>query len=108
VQAAQALEWVTELHLMGRPLNDLLPSGSNADAYLQRLKNWRKPHASTSDDQWSRRVNEWPWPAHVQGHWQRFGDQAGLEIKIRTTSPADFNKKLERLLSIRDTWSCNS
>ncbi|MGZ3723700.1 MAG: hypothetical protein ACXVA9_12245 [Bdellovibrionales bacterium] len=106
-QAVQAMEWVIELFLMGRPLNDLLPSGPNGEAYMLRLQQWRKPQSAARDEQWSKTVGEWPWPAQVQGQWQRFGDQAGLEIKIRTTSAADFQKKLERLISIRDTWSCN-
>ncbi len=105
-QAVQAMEWVIELFLIGRPLNDLLPPGTDGEAYLRRLQQWRKPMSAAHDEQWSKTVGEWPWPAQVQGHWQRFGDQAGLEIKIRTTSAADFQKKLERLISIRDTWSC--
>ncbi len=107
-QAIQCLEWVVELLLLGRPLNDLLPSTDNGEAYLRRLESWRKPRAMATDEEWRKTVTEWPWPAQVQGHWQRFGDQVGLEIKIRTTSPQDFDKKLERLLSIRDTWSCGN
>jgi len=106
-QAVQALEWVIELYLLGRPLNDLMPADHDGDAYMRRLKQWRKPVSVNSDEQWTRTVGQWPWPAHVQGRWQRFGDQAGLEIKIQTTSPQDFHKKLERLISIRDAWSCN-
>lgn len=107
-QAVQALELVVELFMMGQPLRDLLPSSDDGDAYLRRLVSWRKPASSLRDEEWRETVGRWPWPAQVQGAWQRFGDQAGLEIKIRTTSPQDFDKKLERLLSIRDTWSCNS
>lgn len=106
-QAVQALDLVVELSLLGQPLSDLMPTGSDGEVYLKRLQKWRKPRSSASDEQWSKTVMEWPWPAQVQGQWQRFGDQSGLEIKIRTTSPQDFHKKLERLISIRDTWSCN-
>jgi hypothetical protein len=107
-QAVQAMEWVIELSLMGRPLNDLMPTSLDGEAYLRRLQQWRKPQSALLDDQWSKVVTEWPWPAQVQGHWQRFGDQTGLKIEIRTTSPQDFRKKLERLISIQDTWSCKS
>lgn len=104
-QAMQALEWVIELSLMDRPLNDLMPSGDNATAYLKQLESWRRPRSHAQDEQWREVVTKWPWPSQVQGQWQRFGDQSGLEIKIRTTSPQDFHKKLERLLSIQGTWS---
>lgn len=107
-QAVLALEYVVELSLMGRPLNDLLPSGDDAAAYLRQLEKWRRPRAAETDDQWRQTVVEWPWPAQVQGQWQRFGDQSGLEIKMRATSPQDFQKKLERLLSIQGTWSQRS
>lgn len=102
-QAVQALEWVVELFLMGRPLNDLMPT---EPGYLRRLEQWRKPLTGSSDETWREKVAAWPWPAQVQGQWQRFGDQSGLEIKIRTTSPQDLSKKLERLSSINSTWSC--
>jgi hypothetical protein len=104
----RALELGVELFLLGRPLNDLLPSTDNPALYLMRLEKWRRPLASESDQSWREDVEQWPWPAHTQGVWQRFGDEAGLEIKIRTTSPQDFLKKLERLQSIRETWSCKS
>lgn len=106
-QGVQALEWVVELHLMGRPLNDLMPSDHNVAAYLSRLERWRRPQSQEREEQWRKTVTEWPWPSQVQGRWQRIGDEAGLEIKIHTTSPQDFHKKLERLQTIRDAWSCN-
>lgn len=107
-EATRALELFVELFMIGRPLNDLLPTSDNGGLYVRRLEQWRKPQSSASDDQWRREVNEWPWPAQVQAEWQRFGDQAGIEIKIRTTSPDDFQKKLDRLATIPDTWSCKS
>ena len=107
-QATQALELGVELFLLEHPLTDLLPNGGSPESYLARLENWRRPKSGAHDEKWRQTVTAWPWPAQVQGQWQRFGDQAGLEIKIRTTSPADFHKKLERLNSIRDTWSCNT
>ncbi len=104
-EGARALELFVELYLMGRPLNDLLPTSDNGGLYVRRLERWRRPGASERDEEWRKTVGEWPWPAQVQAEWQRFGDQAGLEIKIRTTSPDDFAKKLERLSEIPDTWS---
>lgn len=104
-EGARALELFIELYLMGRPLNDLLPTSDNGSLYLRRLEQWRKPETLERDEEWRRKVGQWPWPAQVQAEWQRFGDQAGLEIKIRTTSPDDFQKKLERLAEIPDTWS---
>jgi hypothetical protein len=106
-QGVQALEWFVELLMMGQPLNDLMPSTDGA-AYLRRLEQWRKPAAADHDQRRQRQVAEWPWPAHVQGQWQRFGDQSGLEIKIRATSPQDLHKKLERLGAIQETWSCEN
>lgn len=106
--AALALELVIELYLMGRPLNDLLPTSNDGSAYIKRLQQWRKPRTALTDEQWSRTVSEFPWPSQVQGSWQRFGDQAGIEIKIRTFSPQDLDKKLEKLSAIPDSWSCKS
>lgn len=106
--ATQALELVIELYLLGRPLNDLLPTSNDGGAYVERLLAWRRPKSSLSDEQWSQTVSQWPWPAQVHGSWQRFGDQTGIEIKIRTTSPQDLDKKLERLSAIPETWSCKS
>ena len=107
-EATRALELFVELFLMGRPLNDLLPSGDNGGLYVRRLEQWRKPNSSEQDEEWKKTVNAWPWPSQVQAEWQRFGDQSGIEIKFRTTSPDDFQKKLERLLTIPDTWSCKN
>ena len=104
-QTVQSLEWVVELHLLDRPLSDLLPNDDNALAYYKKLERWRRPAAAELDEDRRRTVREWAWPAHVEGHWARNGDQTGLEIKIHTTSPQDFERKLSRLLSIRDAWS---
>jgi hypothetical protein len=107
-EATRALELFVELFLMGRPLNDLLPTSDNGSLYVRRLEKWRQPLAAQGDEEWRKTVNNWPWPAQVQAEWQRVGDQGGIEIKIRTTSPDDFQKKLERLAEIPDTWSCKS
>ena len=104
----RALELGVELFLMGRELSDLLPSGENPALYLRQLEKWRRPRALAQDESWRQEVGQWPWPAQVQGSWQRFGDESGLEIKLRATSPQDFSKQLERLDSIRETWSCKS
>jgi hypothetical protein len=103
-QVLQALELMTELNLMGHDLSDVAPTENNLSSYIERLEKWRRPLTSKSDEGWREQVSRWPWPAQVQGQWLRFGDQAGLEIKMRTTSPQDFHKKLERLLSIRESW----
>jgi hypothetical protein len=105
-EATRILELGVELFLLSRPFSDLLPADDRVDRYLARLEKWRRPETSGQDEQWKSTVAAWPWPSQVQGHWQRFGDQSGLEIKIRTTSPEDLNKKLQRLLSIGDSWSC--
>lgn len=107
-EGARALELVIELFLMGRPLNDLLPTSDNGSLFVRRLEKWRRPQAETGDEEWRKTVNQWPWPAQVQAEWQRFGDQAGIEIKIRATSPEDFQKKLERLQFVPEQWSCKS
>lgn len=107
-EGVRCLELGAELFLMGRPLSDLLPSGVDPAKYLRQLEEWRRPNASASDRDLREEVERWPWPSQVQGQWQRFGDQSGLEVKIRSTSPEDFNKKLERLLSIGNTWSTKS
>lgn len=104
-EGVKALELGTELFLMGRPLNDILPTQKNGTVYLRQLEKWRKPNALQGDEQWQEEVTKWPWPAHVQAQWQRFGDQSGLEIKIRTTSPEDFHKKLKQMSSIGDNWN---
>ena len=103
-EGVRALELGADLFLMGRPLNDLMPSGDDRGKYLAQLEKWRRPNSLGSDEQWSQAVRLWPWPAHVQGKWQRFGDQSGLEVNIRSTSAQDFNKKLKSLLSIGDNW----
>lgn len=107
-EGARVLEYGVELFLMDRPLNDLLPSMNNGGLWLRRLEQWRRPQTAVQDDEKRRQMTEWPWPAHVQAQWQRFGDEAGLEIKIRTTSPEDLEKKLERLMTIPETWSCKN
>lgn len=107
-EAVRALEYVIELYMMGRPLNDLLPSTDNGALWLRRLEQWRRPETSARDEDQRRHVAQMPWPPHVQAQWQRFGDEAGLEIKIRTTSPEDLEKKLERLMTIPETWSCKN
>lgn len=104
-EVVRALELGVELYLMNHPMSDLLPADLRKDDYLQKLERLRRPHISAADEKWKNTVANWPWPAHVQGQWQRFGDQSGLEIKIRTGSPEDFQKKLQRLLSIGETWS---
>jgi hypothetical protein len=104
-EGVRAMELGAELFMMGRPLNDILPSGDDGAAYLKRLEKWRRPNSLGRDEQWRETVKQWPWPSQVQGKWQRFGDQSGLEVNIRSTSPEDFHRKLERLLSIGDAWN---
>lgn len=104
-EGARALELGVELFLMGRPLSDILPTQDSGVQYLRQLEKWRRPETLSGDEQWRDTVSRWPWPAQVQASWQRFGDQSGLEVKLRATSPQDFNKKLERMLSIGDTWN---
>ncbi len=103
-EGTRVLETGAELFMTGRPLNDLLPSGSDGPAYLRQLEKWRRPQSLGMDDQWRETVKLWPWPSQVQGKWQRFGDQSGLDVNIRSTSAEDFRKKLKTLLSIGDTW----
>lgn len=105
-EAVRALDLGVELFLMGQALNDLLPADQRKDDYLKKLERLRRPNTSAGDESWKETVAMWPWPAHVQGQWQRFGDQSGLEVKIRTVSPEDFQKKLQRLIEIGETWSC--
>jgi hypothetical protein len=105
---ARALELGVELHLLGRPLSDLLPSSGEIATFLPKLESWRRPLSSGRDEVRRGQVARWPWPSQVEGQWRRFGDECGLEIKIRTTSPQDFLKKLERLDAIRETWSCGN
>jgi hypothetical protein len=104
-EVVRALELGVELLLLDHPLTDLLPT--DPEKYLQRLEKWRRPGSLGRDENWAETVQRWPWPSQVQGQWQRFGDQSGLEIRIRTTSPGDFAQKLQRLNDIRDNWSCN-
>lgn len=103
-EGTRVMEVGAELFMTGRPLNDLLPSGTDGSAYLRQLEKWRRPNSLGMDDQWRETVKLWPWPSQVQGKWQRFGDQSGLDVSIRSTSPDDFRKKLKTLLSIGDTW----
>lgn len=104
-EGARAMELGAELFMMGRPLNDLLPSGGDGASYLKQLERWRRPTSLGVDEQWREAVRLWPWPAQTKGTWQRFGDQSGLEVSIRSFSPEEFRKKLERLLTIGDTWN---
>lgn len=105
-EIARILDLFVDLLLMGRPLSDILPTSPNGGLYLRRLESWRRPRTEGEDESWRKSVHQWPWPAQVEAKWQRFGDTSGLEINIRTTSPDDFQKKLETLLTIPDTWSC--
>lgn len=107
-EGARALEFGVELFLMDRPLNDLLPTSDNGGLWLRRLEQWRKPISTSRDDEQRREVSQWPWPSQVQAQWSRVGDEAGLEIKIRTTSPDDLEKKLQKLSVIPESWSCKN
>lgn len=108
-QATRALENIVDIHLMGRPLKDLLPvTGESAENYLSLLEVTRRPMTAAGDERWRSEVSRWPWPSQVQAEWRRQGDQAGLEIKLRATSPQDFRKKLERLNQIGEDWSCKN
>ncbi len=100
----KVLEMGAELFMMGRSLNEILPTQKNGEQYLRQLEKWRKPNTLGSDEQWKEDVTKWPWPSQVQAQWQRFGDQAGLEIKMRATSPEDLHKKLQQMSSIGDNW----
>lgn len=103
-EGVRILENGVELFMMGRPLNDLLPTQKNGGEYLRLLEKWRRPKALGSDEQWKQEISKWPWPSHVQAQWQRFGDQSGLEIKLRATSREDLLKKLQQMNSISDNW----
>lgn len=106
-EGVRMIELGVELFLLDRPLNDLLPSGNDGAKYLRQLETWRKPTANSNDETWRAKVQKWPWPSHVKGEWQRFGDESGVEVKFRAKSAQDLMKKIEGLKSISDTWSCN-
>jgi hypothetical protein len=107
--AAHALETAIDLHLMGHPLADLLPQPlDTVEAYLQNLDGRRRPRTTALDREWQAEVQKWPWPAQVQAQWRRWGDTAGLEIKLRATSAQDLKKKLDRLNSIGESWACKN
>lgn len=107
--AVRALENAADLRLLGHEWAALLPAaGETADAFAERLETWRRPRTAQVDENWRREVALWPWPAQVQGEWRRSGDQAGLEIKLRANSAQDLKKKLDRLHSIGDAWSCKN
>lgn len=101
----RALELGVELYLLGRPLNDILPSGSKSVPYLRQLEAWRNPSSTARDREWSNEVQRWPWPAQVKGQWRREGDQTGLDVHIRANSANDLRGKLERLLQIPERWT---
>lgn len=105
MQAVEALDCAVELSLMGSL--EILPEANERPAdYHRRLQALRRPQSTACDEKWRKTVSTWPWPGQVQGHWQRFNDRSGVEIKIRATSPEDLQKKLARLNEIRETWSC--
>ncbi len=104
-ELARTLELGVELFLLGRSLSDILPSSDDGPAYLRRLEKWRTPVSSETDETWSGEVERWPWPAQVRGQWRRSGDQSGLDVQIRASSPSDLRLKLEKLLKIPERWS---
>jgi len=105
----QALELVVELLLMGEsPPTLLLQNGQATAVYLKMLNQKRRPQTSQQDQIWQERVSKWPWPAQTRGTWQRFGDQTGVEIHLKSSSPEDLAKQLARLETIREIWTCKN
>ncbi len=104
-QILQVLECSIELSLLGQSLATLeLQPGEDISAYKFRLESIRRPLNSKRDETWRSMVATWAWTNQVQGQWQRFGDQAGLEIKLQAFSPDDLLKKIQRLKVIGETW----
>lgn len=108
-QVVKAIENGVDLHMMGRPLTELCKGDTEtAENYFARLETMRRPQTAGRDQAQAEEILKWPWPAQTRAEWRRQGDQAGLEIHLRAVSPADLKKKLERLNSIGDTWSCKT
>ena len=100
---ARALELALELYLLGETFKP--EPSKRGETLLARLETLRRPRSAQLDADRRQMVAAWPWPKHVQGQWQRFGDEAGIEIRLRAHSPSDLKQKLERLGGIGQTWS---
>jgi hypothetical protein len=114
MEGCQALEWGVELWLLGKPLAELLPSPASssaetdkrqAESYLKRLRSLRLPVSMASDEEWRKRVVQFPWPSRVHGTWARWGDQTGLEIRLRAHSPGELTTQIEKLRAVSAAWS---
>ena len=103
-QAVLALELVVDLFLMGTPLNDLMPTDSKIEVWLEKLQGLRKPQATQRDLEMRDRVSKLAWPANVQAQWVRQGDESGIEIKLRVKTPQELGAKLEKLSSVGEAW----
>jgi hypothetical protein len=95
----QALELLTELHLLGRSI----PSSSqSSEAWIAELKNLRHPETSRRDEVQKQKWAELPWPSLSQPRWIRRGDRSGIELKLFISHPHDLKKCLQSLSRIQE------
>lgn len=98
-EGVQALEYATELFLLGKAWSEILPGDwtTKGGSLVDHLKKQRYPETSLKDESRSKGVRSLPWPTQIQAQWSRKGDQAGIEIRFRVSSLSDLNKKLRGL-----------
>lgn len=100
-EATQALEWAVELKMLNFSDDVLFAEGGNWLAALRRL---RRPVEAAAKEKADAQLKLWPWPRECEGRWNTNSDQRALHIDLTASTPADLERKLERLREVSSRW----
>ncbi len=93
-EGQQLLEYGVDLRLIKGELPNI---GGDAKKTLEYFKDLRFQNTTKQDNRKKSRLQASNLPKNISARWVRMGDQAGLELRILSVNPKDFEKNLNNL-----------
>ena len=98
-ETAQRIEWLTDLILIHKTVDNFLPMS------LIQLRALRFPETTKRDD--NLKNSNLPWSGPIKTKMHRKGDAAGFEVQFFAGSPVELEKIAENLKKVASSWNSN-
>lgn len=96
------IEHFVDLMNMGRTSEELIGNFTDADAWLDHLKQLRYPEAHKQMELRKENLKSLNFSGTSQLRWARVGDKSGIEIKFFVSQPSDLQKHMNSLKMMQD------
>ena len=97
LQIRPDLEYFVDLMLMGRASEELIGTYTDAEGWMDHLKQLRFPEAHKQDELRKENLKSLNFSGSSQVRWARVGDKSGIEIKFFVSQPSDLQKHMNSL-----------